>query len=61
MSTDLHIIRVFNLAGFDLTCFSFEKPLVCMAGFNYLELIFEKGYENLLAYVCHDGVPILGC
>eukprot|EP00828_Plagiopyla_frontata_P021592 TRINITY_DN2817_c0_g1_i2.p2 TRINITY_DN2817_c0_g1~~TRINITY_DN2817_c0_g1_i2.p2 ORF type:complete len:458 (-),score=88.74 TRINITY_DN2817_c0_g1_i2:93-1466(-) len=50
VSTDLHIIRVFNLAGFDLSCFSFDKPLVCMAG-----------YENQLAYVCHDGVPILGC
>ena len=48
-ATDFNFLRIFNLVGIELNVINYEKPIVCMAG-----------YENLLAYIMHDSVPIFG-
>lgn len=49
VATDFNFLRIFNLVGIELNVINYEKRIVCMAG-----------YENLLAYVIHDSVPISG-
>ncbi len=50
IATDYNYIRIISLSGIELDCFCFEMPLVTLAG-----------YEDILAIVFHDGVPLLGC
>lgn len=50
VATDFHNIRVYSHNGLEISCISYEKPIISMFG-----------YENHLAIIYHDGVPILGC
>lgn len=44
------VIMIFDLAGNFTNSISFDKKFVAMAA-----------YENLLAFVYHDSVPVFGC
>lgn len=50
VATDYHYIRIFSHNGIEINCLSYERPIVAISG-----------YENLLAVIFHEGVPILGC
>lgn len=49
-ATDLHYLRVYSMSGLQMYCIRFAKPIVTLVG-----------YENLLVYVYHDSLPVLGC
>ena len=47
--TSMNNLRLFTNQGIEIFCISMDKPVVCICG-----------YENLLAVVYHDSIPLLG-
>jgi WD40 repeat protein len=50
LATSYLNLRIFNHQGLELAVYALERLVVALAG-----------YENILAIVLHEGVPLLGC